>query len=392
MRPSETWVNDELESMRRAGLGRELVPCDGTGAEIVRDGRLLVNFSSNDYLGLARHPQVQDAARDAVSEYGAGATASRLVVGTLGCHQRLERDLAELKGYPAALVFGSGYAANLGLVGALVGHGDHVVIDRLAHASLVDAAVLSRARIHRFRHNDPVHARELLGACPAGGRRLLVTESVFSMDGDLAPVRELSAVAAGMGAMMLVDEAHATGVFGPGGAGLIRLAGVEAQVNVSMGTLSKALGGYGGFAASSEELHALLVHRARSFVYSTALPPAMVGAALGALAVMHENPGMGERLLARADAFRQRLQSLGLDTGASCSQIIPVMVGDNEQAMNLHHHLLDKGILAIPIRPPTVPRGTARLRLAVTLEHSAELLDRCAGIVADAARAEGVIA
>lgn len=391
MQRTETWIKDELATLREAGLERSLAPYDRTGVEVASGGQSLLNFSSNDYLGLSCHPRVKSAAIEAIKRYGAGATASRLVTGTLTCHEDLESRLAALKGYPAALVFGSGYAANVGIISALVGRGDHIFIDRLAHASLVDAAVLSRASVHRFRHNDAAHLSDLCQSCPGGGKRMVVTESVFSMDGDLAPVAELAAVAEAAGAMMLVDEAHATGVFGPGGAGIIRQGGVESQVNLSMGTLSKALGGLGGFVACSEAMRAWFIHKARSFIYSTALPPAMVGVALGALDVLRENPGMGAELLGRAAHFRERLRAQGLDTGASASQIIPVMVGDNARAVRLHRRLMEQGILAVAIRPPTVPRGTARLRLSVRFDHPLEMLDDVADRIATAARAEGVI-
>jgi len=383
-------MDQELDSLRTAGLERSLVSYQNTGPQIRTGGGDLYNFSSNDYLGLSRNHGVLAAMQMAIHSYGAGATASRLVTGTLGCHEELEQQLATLKGYPAALVFGSGYAANVGIISALVERGDHVLIDRLAHASLVDAAVLSRAKVHRFHHNDPDDLRRVIRLCAPGGRRLLVTESVFSMDGDVAPVAALAAVAGESGVMVLVDEAHATGVFGPDGAGVIRQAGMELQINCSMGTLSKAFGGYGGFVACSREMHRWLVHKARSFIYSTALPPAMVGAALGAMQCLREQPGMGRQLLERAARFRARLQALGLDTGASESQIIPLMVGDNERAVRLHRRLVERGVLAVAIRPPTVPRGTARLRLSVRLDHSPEVLDHVAGIIAEAARIEGV--
>ena len=383
MRLTEEWISKELVALREDGLSREAVCRDNDG--------ILLNFSSNDYLGLSRHPRVLAAARVALEQYGAGAAASRLVTGTLSCHEQLEEALARLKGYPVGLVFGSGYAANVGIIGALVGRGDHIFIDRLAHASLVDAALLSRARVHRFHHNAAGHLRELLQACPAGGRRLVVTESVFSMDGDIAPLAELGVEARQAGAMVLVDEAHATGIFGPAGAGVVCRDGLNAAVNCSMGTLSKALGGYGGFVACSGEMRAWFIQKARSFIYSTALPPAMAGAALGALQVLKDEPGMGDVLLARAGDFRSRLRAQGLDTGDSESQIIPVMVGDNERAVRLQRRLLERGILAVAIRPPTVPQGTARLRLSVTLEHSPEVLERVADEIAGAARTEGVI-
>lgn len=390
MRLTEIWIKDELAALRDVGLERGLFPRDSTGGELAGGAGTLLNFSSNDYLGLARDPRVMAAAMAAVKQYGAGATASRLVTGTLSCHQQLEEQLATLKGYPSALVFGSGYAANVGMISALAGRGDHIFIDRLAHASLVDAAILSRARVHRFHHNDAGHLNELCRACPVGGRRLVVTESVFSMDGDVAPLAELADVAEREGGMMMVDEAHATGVFGPAGAGVVSRDKVGAAVNCSMGTLSKALGGYGGFVACSPEMRAWFIQKARSFIYSTALPPAMVGAACGALEVLRTEPAIGSLLLKRAAAFRARLKDLGVDTGASESQIIPVMVGDNDRAVRLQRRLLNQGILAVAIRPPTVPRGTARLRLSVTLAHSPETLERVAGIIGEAARAEGV--
>jgi len=384
-------MEEVLDSLRAEGLERSLVAYQNTGVDVRSGSQELLNFSSNDYLGLARNPVVLAAVEKAVYDYGAGATASRLVTGTLVCHEELEQQLAVLKGYPAALVFGSGYAANVGIMSALVGRDDHVFIDRLAHASLVDAAVLSRAKVHRFRHNDPEDFRRVLRLSVASGKRLMVTESVFSMDGDVAPVTALAAVAEEAGAMVLVDEAHATGIFGPDGAGVIRQAGLESRINCSMGTLSKALGGYGGFVACSGEMRRWLIHKARAFIYSTALPPAMVGAALGALQCLRESPGMGRQLLERATGFRARLQELGLDTGPSESQIIPVMVGDNERAIRLQRRLVEKGILAVAIRPPTVPAGTARLRLSVSLAHSPEVLNRVAGMIAEAAQLERMI-
>lgn len=391
MRAMETWIDESLGPLRSAGLERNVVVYQNTGEEIRTGTRVLFNFSSNDYLGLARNPVVIAAAEAALRKFGAGSTASRLVTGTLSCHEELERRLAALKGYPAALVFGSGYAANMGMISALVGRDDHVFIDRLAHASLVDAAVLSRAKVHRFQHNSPGNLERILRGCSSKGKRLMITESVFSMDGDVAPLAALTQVAQDFGAMVLVDEAHATGIFGATGAGVVRQVGMESRVHCAMGTLSKALGGYGGFVACSEEMRQWLVNKARAFIYSTALPPAMAGAALGALDCVRDNPGMGEKLLERAARFRACLQKQGLDTGHSESQIIPVMVGDNERAVRLHRRLFEQGVLAVAIRPPTVPKGTARLRLSVSLSQSEEMLARAVSLIADAARCEGVI-
>jgi len=376
MDPREQWIEGELEELRQAHCFRR--------AAVSPPG--LLNFSSNDYLNLARHPAVIAAAERALHAAGAGATASRLVSGTQPLHEALEVRLARLKGYPAALLFGSGYLANLGILGTLVGRNDTVFADRLVHASLIDAAVLSRAELLRFRHNDAQHLDELLQKNFAAGRKLVVTESVFSMDGDLAPLSEIAAVAQRHGALLLVDEAHATGVFGPGGSGLLREHRLETAANLSMGTVSKALGGYGGFVACSEPMRALLVNRARAFIYTTAPPPAAVGAALGALDLLEQNPGWGTELLRRAGLFRDTLRAAGLDVMSSASQIIPIQVGANARALELAEKLRAAGLLVIAIRPPTVPEGTARLRLSVTLAHSEDDLARAADIIRAALR------
>ena len=299
--------------------------------------------------------------------------------------------IAALKGYPEALLFGSGFLANTGVITALAGRSDHVFADKLAHASIIDGIVLSRANLKRFHHNDADHLKTLLGQCPAGGRKLVVTESVFSMDGDIALLPEITSLAVEQGAMVMVDEAHATGVFGPRGSGLIREHGLEERVNVSMGTLSKALGGYGGFIACSPALRELLVNRARSFIYTTGLPPSVVGSALGALAVVEKADNPGVELLRRAAIFRRRLQQAGLDTLNSQSQIIPVLIGENARTLAVAQRLKSKGILTVAIRPPTVPEGTARLRLSVTLDHTDNDLEWAAEeIIAEATRPPAV--
>jgi len=388
---NEHWVRAGLRQLRVLGLERATVCYERRGGQVWFGGRPCLNMASNDYLGLATNPRVVARAREFVATHGSGATAAPLVVGTWDCHQELERRLAQLKGYGAALLFGSGYAANLGIIPALVGRGDHVFIDRMAHASLVDGAILSRARIHRFRHNDPDHLAAVLRSASGHGRCLVVTESVFSMDGDVAPLEAVCAVAASRGAMVLVDEAHATGVFGPSGAGLVRALGLEGPVTVSMGTLSKALGAQGGFVACSEELRQWFVNRARAFMYSTGLAPAAVGAALGALELTAEHPEWGQVVLKKAERFRSRLRAAGLDTGGSQSQIVPVLVGGSERTMRLARRLLEGGVVAAAIRPPSVPAGTARLRFSVTMAHDEEQLAQAAEMVVSAAREEGII-
>jgi len=382
----EAWIDEEIAQLREKSLERRLSVFSEAGGKIQIDGRTFLNFSSNDYLGLARHPEAISASRKYLESYGCGATASRLITGTLDPHDELERVIAALKGYPEALVFGSGFLANAGVITSLAGRSDHIFADKLAHASIIDGIVLSRANLKRFHHNDPDHLRTLLKQCPGGGRKLVVTESVFSMDGDIAPLADITSTAVEYGAMVMVDEAHATGVFGPGGSGLIRENGLEESISVSMGTLSKALGGYGGFIACSSALRELLVNRARAFIYTTGLPPAVVGSALGALAVIQKAGNPGAELLRRAANFRKRLQDAGLNTLNSQSQIIPVLIGENAKTLAVAQRLKSKGILAVAIRPPTVPEGTARLRLSVTLDHSDEDLERAAGEIAAEAK------
>jgi len=388
---NEEWIDEELSRLREQALHRCPAVFEKAGGRIRLGSRTYLDFSSNDYLNLSSDPGVIAAAAEHLQHWGAGAGASRLVTGSLSCHAELETRLAAFKGYPSSLVFGSGYLANAGTITALVGRNDHVFADRLVHASIIDAVALSRARLHRFRHNDAGHLAELASGCPAGGRRLVITESVFSMDGDVAPLEAIAGVARENGMMLMVDEAHATGVFGPAGSGLVREHGLEPVVNVSMGTLSKAFGGYGGFVACSGPLRDLLVNRARAYIYTTALPPSATGSALAVLDMLAADPEMGSALLANAAFFRERLQREGLDTGESESQVIPVIVGDATKTLAVADRLREEGLLAIAIRPPTVPLGTARIRLSVTLAHSREDLSRAAAIVGKCFRNEGLL-
>jgi len=323
MHEQETGIAEALRSAKALHLDRSLQVFSTAGDRVALQGRSLLNFSSNDYLGLARHPEVVAGASKYLHRYGAGATSSRLVCGTLECHAALEEALAAFKGYPASLAFSSGYAANTGLIGAIVGRDDLVFADKFSHASLVDGAVLSRATLRRFAHNDAGHLEKLLKAAAPGSRKLIVTESVFSMDGDLAPLESLGQLAEEYGAMLLVDEAHALGVFGPHGEGLVASRGLHRQVNLAVGTLSKALGSAGGFVACSRTMKEWLVNRARSFVYSTALPPAQAGAVLAAIGILRGRTDPGAGLLNRAASFRRLLTEAGFDVGRSESQIVP---------------------------------------------------------------------
>ena len=382
---SEEWICNVLKDLETQALDRHLIVRSETGGKLHIDGRTVLNFSSNDYLDLANHPVVKESSINYVNKYGCGATASRLMSGTLPCHEELEKALADFKGYPASLVFGSGWLCNIGVIPALVDREDQIFADKFVHASIIDAVILSRANLHRFNHNDAGHLAVLMSKCPSKGRRLIVTESVFSMDGDIAPLRQIADIAEKYGAMMMVDEAHSTGIFGPHGSGLVRQLNLGTAVNISMGTLSKALGGYGGFIACSETVKALMVNRARAFIYTTALPPAVIGSALGALKVLKDNPSLGQTLQENAGFFRSKLKEAGLKTGPSETQIISIIVGNPAKTLELSRQLAARDILAVAIRPPTVPVETSRLRLSVTLAHTREYLEQAEAVIAECA-------
>jgi 8-amino-7-oxononanoate synthase len=379
---AEDWIVERLRGLREDDLYRSTTTYADAGGHVNADGRKLLNLASNDYLNLAQHPDVIAAAKRHLDQWGAGATASRLVTGTLPCHQQLEERLATHKSYARAVLFGSGYMANVGVITTLVGRGDHVFADRLVHASLIEGVLASRATLHRFQHNDPDHLAALLSEKSDQGRCLVVTESVFSMDGDLAPLAALGEIAVKNDAMLLVDDAHATGVYGPQGAGRVAEENLQGIVNITIGTFSKGLGGYGGFAVCSESMAELMINRSRSFIYTTAPAPAAVGAAMGALDVLQEHPEYGQDLLARAARFRQTLEQQGLETGAGTSHIIPLLIGDSAATLAVARELHDQGVLVVAFRPPTVPEGSARLRLAPTLAHSDEELAQAAETIA----------
>ncbi len=383
----EDWIQPILDEARSKGLERTARVYPEAGGKIRIEGKEVLNFSSNDYLDLARHRHVMDCSREALDQYGIGSTASRLVTGTLPIHEELEARIAEKKGYPAALVFGSGYMANAGTIPVLVGRNDLIFADKLVHASMIDACKLSGAKLVRFAHNDAEALEKRLEQYAASeGRKLVITESVFSMDGDIAPLTEITVLAEKYGAMVMIDEAHASGAFGPKGAGLIREHGLQNSVTVSMGTMSKAMSGYGGFVACSSTLRKLLINSARAFIYTTAPPPAVIGAALGIMDVLDSSPRLGSILQANAEYFRSLLHADGLDTMQSQSQIIPIMIGDNETAMALSHKLREEGIITAAIRPPTVPSGSARLRISITLAHHVDDLDRAAKAIIKAVK------
>jgi 8-amino-7-oxononanoate synthase len=381
-------AREELLALEAQGLLRSLeTQGSAPGAEIsLASGERLVNFSSNDYLGLAAHPAVSEALGRAAAIWGSGASASRLVCGDFAPHHELEAALARFEGGEAAVLFGSGYAANCGLLPVFAGRQDAILSDALNHASLVDGCRLSHARVEVYPHGDVEALAQLLRRARAGGaRRILVaTDSVFSMDGDLAPLREIAALCEREGAILAVDEAHATGVLGPRGAGLVADLGLEAQVDLRMGTLSKAVGVLGAYVVCSRACRELLVNRARSLVFSTALPPAIAEAALVALALLVGGEGETRRArLRRAiDRFAAGLRKLGLPASGA-TPIFPIVLGTPEAALRAAALLRAKGLYVRPIRPPTVPAGSSRLRVALSAAHEEEHVDRLLAALRD---------
>ena len=383
-------IADRLAALGRLGLRRRMRLIDGPQGPRVRiDGADALLLCSNNYLGLADHPRIREAAALATERYGAGAGASRLISGSMTLHRKLEERLAAFKRTEAALLFGSGYLANTGTIAALAGKGDVVFSDELNHASIIDGCRLSRAETYVYRHRDLDHLEQ--GLRRAGDRaRLIVTDGVFSMDGDVAPLPGLVELAQRYGCMLVVDEAHGTGALGPGGRGAVAAAGLSDEVDVVVGTLGKALGSYGAYVCARAQVIELLVNTARPFIYSTAPPPPSIGAALAALGMLVERPGLVELLRRNAATLREALAANGMPVGGSRTQIVPVVVGDARRATALCERALEGGVFAQAIRPPTVPEGTSRLRLTVMANHRGEELGTAARVIARAASELGV--
>jgi 8-amino-7-oxononanoate synthase len=370
------WIDDELASLRRKHLLRELpAPLSRQAAVVEYGGRRLVNFASNDYLGLAGDERLSSAAAQACLDTGVGRGSSPLICGRSELHEKLEQRLAQFEGTEAALLFPSGFAANSGIVPALVDRGDAIFADAKNHASLIDGCRLSRAETHVYTHGNVDSLERLLQQSRGGHRKLIVTDTLFSMDGDLAKLGAIAALAASYDAMLLLDEAHATGVFGPHGRGVAEALNAEGEGVIRVGTLSKALGAAGGFVCGSRSLIRWLANRARSYVFSTAQPAAMCAAALAALTIVEQEPQRRVGLLQTAGQLRQRLQSQGWSTGLSRSQIIPLMVGSPAEAVRLGEALRERGYWLPAIRPPSVPEGESLLRLSLTAAHTPEMLD-----------------
>ena len=387
-------IREELAELQKRALFRTMRTVGGEqGSSVVLDGTDVMLLCSNNYLGLASHPALKKAASSAVEQYGVGSGASRLVSGTMALHTALEERIAAFKGTDAALLFNSGYAANTGIIPALVGKGDLIFSDRLNHASILDGALLSRARLVRYPHNDMRALRRLLESSSSSGRRLIVTDGVFSMDGDIAPLAELVSLKRVFGALLMVDDAHGTGVLGPTGRGSAEMCGVAEQVDIHMGTLGKGLGSFGAYAAAGRELIDYLVNRARSFIFSTSLPPAVLAASLAAIDLVDSPEGAYLRCLLhrKAEFFRAALQQAGFDTMGSVTQIVPIFVGGAERTMEFSRKLFTEGFYVQGIRPPTVPAGTSRLRCTIMATHSDDDLERASAAIVRIGRHLGII-
>jgi 8-amino-7-oxononanoate synthase len=385
-----TEVAERLEELRESGLHRRLRLVEGAqGSRVLLDGHPVLLLCSNNYLGLADHPRVREAAAEAALHWGAGAGGSRLISGNMEPHRVLEERLAAFKGYGSALLFGSGYLANIGAISALAGRGEVVFSDELNHASIVDGCRLARAETFVYRHGDVEHLA--WGLREADGRgSLIVTDGVFSMDGDVAPLGDLICLARRHECRLMVDEAHATGALGPGGRGSVAAAGLSGEVDLVVGTLGKALGSYGAYVCAGAELSEYLLNTARSFIFSTALPPPALAAALAALDLLEAEPELVRRLNANAVALRAGLAAEGLAVGGAESQIVPLEVGDAAMTMELCERLLERGVFAQGIRPPTVPEGSSRLRFSVMATHEAAELREAAELAGEAARELGI--
>lgn len=372
-----SFLQTELQKLRDAGLYRQLRRVDGEqGPTLVLDGREVINFSSNNYLGIANHPALCAAAKQAIDRYGCGSGASRLISGNMTLHEELEAKLAQFKNTEAALVFSSGFQVNSGILSTLTGEGDVILSDSLNHASLIDGCRLSRAKTLVYGHCDLDQLEAALKQAAPAKRKLIVTESIFSMDGDEAPLVRIVELAEKYGAAVMVDEAHGTGIYGASGAGVVAKLGLGARVLVQMGTLGKALGGFGAYVAGSKELRELLINRCRSFIFTTALPPAVMAMAIAALDLVQREPERRERLRENVQALKSGLRRLNFSLPDNDSPILPLIIGDASRCMEFSAALLDRGVFAQGIRPPTVPEGTSRLRITAIATHTDEQISR----------------
>jgi glycine C-acetyltransferase len=395
------FLADEIEELKRQNLYRPMrVLSSAQGSEVVVDGARLISLSSNNYLGLATHPRLVEAAIEATREFGAGSGAVRTIAGNMTLHEQLESELAAFKHTRAVLTLQSGFAANTGVIPVVAGEADLIVSDALNHASIIDGMRMSKAPRVVFPHKDTAALRELLRAARATGRAgtgepyrlvLVVTDGVFSMDGDIAPLPEIVAAAEEFGAAVMVDDAHASGVLGKNGRGTVDHFGLHGRVHIQVGTMSKAMGVLGGYVAGDQALRDMLIQRARPFPFSTSHPPAVAASCLAAIHVLLEEPELIDRLWANTIYFKSELKRLGFETGASETPITPVMMGDSATAARFSGRLFEEGVFAQAVVYPTVALDKARIRTIVTAEHSTEQLDRCLAAFGEVGRELGLV-
>lgn len=392
-RPQLAYLADQLDDLRRRGTFFRLRVLDDEQAPVCTyDSKRVINLASNNYLGLCNHPKLREAAIAATREYGVGSGAVRTIAGTMRIHMELEEKIAAFKGVEACVVFQSGFTANAGTVSSILGKDDFILSDELNHASIIDGARLSKAKIKVFRHKDVAHAEELLKEVQnEPGRKLLITDGVFSMDGDIGPVDKLCDLADKYGAIMMVDDAHASGVLGRNGRGSVDHFHCSSRVDVQVGTLSKAIGALGGYVCGSRDLIDYLYHRARPFLFSTSHPPSVAATCIAAFDILEDEPERIDRLWSNTKYFKQQLTSAGFDTGghttpASETPITPIIIGDGRKTMEFSRALFDAGLMATGIAFPTVPEGKARIRTIMTSEHTREEIDRALGILVTVAK------
>jgi len=373
----DSLLQQELEGLRLRGLFREMREVNGMqGPTVTIDNKEAILLSSNNYLGLASHPEVIKAQVQAAEEFGAGSAAARLISGNITLYEKLERKIADFKGTEAAIVFATGYMANVGTISALVGEKDLVICDKLNHASIIDGARLSRATLRVYPHRDLERLEDILKKGSGYGKRLIITDGIFSMDGDMAPLPELIEISQKYGAILMLDDAHGTGVLGDTGRGTCEYFGIKKGVHIQMATLSKALGNLGGFIAGSRTLIEYIRNKARSFIYSTALPPALLAGSIKAIEIVEKDAGLRKNLWSNVKRFSEGLIGLGLDIMDTRTQIIPISMGDASLTMKASEFLLKNGIFAPGIRPPTVPKNKCRIRTSLMTTHTNEHIDR----------------
>ncbi len=389
-----SFLSEQLEAWRAAGTFQRLRELQSACEPVsVFDNKQVINLASNNYLGLANHPKLVEASIAAARKYGAGSGAVRTISGTMSLHLELEQKIAAFKKVEACVVFQSGFAANAGTVSAILTPEDHIISDALNHASIIDGCRLSKARIHVFPHKDTARAGQILEELSSvPGRKLLITDGVFSMDGDIGPLPELVPLAERYGAIMMIDDAHSSGVLGRNGRGTVDHFGLHGRVDIQVGTLSKAVGVLGGYVCGSRDLIEFLYHRARPFLFSTSHPPAVAAACIAAFDILEQEPERIDRLWDNTRYFKAELARLGFNTGASETPITPIMVGEAAAAHRFSRELFDEGLYSTGIGYPTVPEGKARIRTIVTATHTRDMLDRALDILQRVAKRMGILA